>query len=64
MDQDRIAYLHELADERRKAWLEKWLAVPGVREALQRRPIASDKAISDFTRVCDQTGMSEKLRKE
>lgn len=23
-----------------------------------------DKALSDFTSVCDQTGMSEKLRKE
>ncbi|WP_458760568.1 hypothetical protein ACSVBT_07180 [Afipia sp. TerB] len=64
MDEDRIAYLHELADERRKAWLGKWLAVPGVREALERRPTVSDKAVQDFTRVCEQTGMIEQLRKE
>ena len=24
----------------------------------------NDKAVSDFTRVCDQTGLSEKLRKD
>lgn len=24
----------------------------------------NDKALSDFTRVCDQTGLSEKLRKD
>lgn len=30
----------------------------------QRAKGPSDKAISDFTRVCEQTGMIEQLRKE
>jgi len=31
-------------------------------EAIERRPSA--EAIENFTRVCDQTGLSEKLRKD
>lgn len=54
-----------------KAAIERWLKDPAVREALERRPAnrtkskySDDDAVADFTRVCEQTGMIEQLRKE
>ena len=47
---------------RLKSYTDKWLAEPEVQAAIHRTP--SPKAVADFTRVCEQTGLIDKLRKE
>jgi hypothetical protein len=62
-DNDRKAIM-DGTPERLKGYAEKALADPAFRAAVHRKSYVSDKAVQDFTRVCDQTGLSEKLRKD